>query len=98
MKKLVLGIMAAGALALTSPAFAEYDLGAACTAAVAENAEIPAEAKVSGCACMTDHTTAELTASFEAADGTENPEEHWSEGAAALVGKCFPPAEGAAAE
>ena len=94
MKKLVLGVLAAGAMAISGPAFANYDLGAACTEAVAADDSIPAEAKTAGCSCMVENTTPEITASFEAADGTENPAEHWSEGAQALVAQCFPqPAE-----
>lgn len=95
-KTLILSAMLATAMAFSGPANAEYDLAAACTAAVAENEAYTDAQRTEGCACILAGTTADITASFESQDGAEEPA--WSEDATALVGTCFPAPPEVAAE
>ena len=94
MKKVLLALTVASFAGFGSAAYAQYDLGEACTAAVAENAELTDAQKTDGCTCIVDGADDAMSASFEAGADAEDPTTVWTPEAAALVAACFPaPAE-----
>jgi hypothetical protein len=100
MKKTILALTVVAFTGFGTSALAgDYDLGSACRDAVDESVAAAiaggatdAVADYTGCTCMTENTTDEITASFEAAAGDQ---EKWSEDGAALVAQCFPQPEAA---
>jgi len=100
MKKTLLALTVAAFAGFGTAAMAgDYDLDVACheavdagVAAAIEAGQADAVADYTGCACMMEGTSDEITASFEAAAGDQ---EKWSEDGAALVAQCFPAPEGA---
>ena len=105
MKKTLLALTVAAFAGLGTAAMAgDYDLNAKCHAAVdagiaaaVEAGQTDAVADYTGCGCVMENTTDEITASFAEHDGKENNQELWSDDAKALVAQCFPAPEAAAA-
>lgn len=109
MKKIILGLSVAAFASFGSAIAEEYDLGAACEAAVAENPLMTDDQKSDGCSCLVDAadgdeaTIAGFKAGGEAAEGLEGEaadaaaREHWTaEGTAMVDDQCFAEAIAAA--
>lgn len=83
-------VAAAAAVLFSGAAFAEFDLGAACSEAYNPESGVSTEDWAAACSCLVENANDSAVASFEAANGDQTM---WNEDAQAAVGACFPSAE-----